>query len=182
MEVIVENIKYQLDTENKTAKVIDYKDEPVEVIIPDFIEYENKKYKVTEIGNWAFFGCCSLHSVIITNSVTSIGNRAFYQCSSLTSIDIPNSVNDIGLSAFDKIGLFLPKRYTKNGKLIAYKAFRSHMTCIDFQYEEGKSYEIKGKIQCCYRGFHACTNPLNIFNYYWGGGLSVQISIFMRCI
>jgi hypothetical protein len=64
--------------------------------------------------------------------------------------------------------LSIPKRYTENGRLIAYKAFNYDMTGRDFQYEEGKSYEMEGKIKCCNRGFHACTNPLDIFNYYSG--------------
>jgi hypothetical protein len=62
----------------------------------------------------------------------------------------------------------LSKKYTEDGKLIAYKAFRTDMTCRNFQYEEGESYEIERKIKLCKCGFHACTNPLDIFNYYWG--------------
>jgi hypothetical protein len=143
-EIIIDNIKYQLNTENKTAKVIDYQNEPVEVKILDFIDYENEKYKVTEIG----------HS-------------AFGYCDSLTSVTIPDSVS-IGLYGFHKIGIKLPKRYTEDGKLIAYKAFNGDMTCRDFQYEEGKSYEIEGEIKCCNRGFHACINLLDVFNYYNG--------------
>jgi hypothetical protein len=42
------------------------------------------------------------------------------------------------------------------------------MTCRDFQYEEGKTYEIEGEIKSCFRGFHACINLLDIFNYYDG--------------
>jgi hypothetical protein len=77
---------------------------------------------------------------------------------------------------FDYIGLTLPKRYTEDGKLIAYKGFNADMTCRDFQYEEGKSYEIEEKIKCCYRGFHACTNLLDVFNYY-NGKIGTEIVI-----
>jgi hypothetical protein len=50
------------------------------------------------------------------------------------------------------------------------------MTCRDFQYKEGKTYKLKGEIECCKYGFHACTNPLDVFNYY-GGQISNNIYI-----
>ena len=47
-----------------------------------------------------------------------------------------------------------------------YKGFNKDMTCLDFQYEEGKEYETTGDIKCCKNGFHACEDPLDCFNYY----------------
>ena len=49
-----------------------------------------------------FYGCESLKSVVIGNSVTSIGGCAFESCKSLTSVTIPDSVTSIGYSAFGK--------------------------------------------------------------------------------
>ena len=48
----------------------------------------------------------------------------------------------------------------------AYKGFNQDMTCLDFQYEEGKTYEMKGDVKCCEKGFHACEYPLDCFSYY----------------
>ena len=49
----------------------------------------------TKISAYAFNGCTTLTSIIISNTVTSIGWDAFYGCDSLTSIVIPESVTTI---------------------------------------------------------------------------------------
>ena len=48
----------------------------------------------------------------------------------------------------------------------SYKGFNQDMTCRGFQFEEGKEYEVKGPIQACKKGFHACEAPLDCFGYY----------------
>ena len=47
----------------------------------------------------------------------------------------------------------------------AYKGFNQDLTCREFQYEEGKTYETD-KAKLCEEGFHACENPIDMFNYY----------------
>ena len=42
------------------------------------------------------------------------------------------------------------------------------MTCRNFQYEEGKTYE-EQEAKLCQRGFHACENPIMCFNHYAPG-------------
>jgi uncharacterized repeat protein (TIGR02543 family) len=67
-----------------------------DITIPSTID----GYRVTVIGNKAFYGCSSLTSIFIPDSVTYIGNYAFRECSSLTSISIPDGVTDVGDYAF----------------------------------------------------------------------------------
>lgn len=47
----------------------------------------------------------------------------------------------------------------------AYKGFNKDFTCRGFQFEEGKEYEEEEAV-LCEKGFHACTNPLDVLNYY----------------
>ena len=100
-EKIINGIKYRLDKETLTAEVTRKRGYSGDIVIPDVVVHKKVSYKVTSIGNGAFFGCKSLTAITIPNSVTSIEHSAFYNCKSLTSISIPDSVTTIGNSVFD---------------------------------------------------------------------------------
>ena len=53
-----------------------------------------------EVGDY-FWGCKSLVSVTIPESVTSIGKSAFGHCSNLTSVTLPERLTSIGAYAFE---------------------------------------------------------------------------------
>ena len=123
---------------------------------------------VISIGDWAFGGCICLTSVSIPNSVTHIGDWAFCKCRSLTSVSIPNSVTHIGCCVFYNCIFKHKEELDGSKRIIAYKGFNSDMTCRNFKYKEGKTYELKEEPKLCERGFHACLNPLDCLNYYHG--------------
>ena len=70
------------------------------VVIPEDVTYNNKTYKVTRIGRFAFSGSSDMTSVTLPNSVYHIAMGAFENCSSLTSITLPNNVEYIEQEAF----------------------------------------------------------------------------------
>ena len=142
----------------------------LEVITSDMLE------GYTSIRGYVFYRCGSLTSVTLPNSITSIGYSAFECCSSLTSITIPSSIKCIEKYAFfycNKLkNVVIGDKVYKKHKVIknkckAYKAFNADLTCRDFQYEEGKTYEIDGEPKLCNRGFHACLSLTDVFDYYY---------------
>ena len=47
----------------------------------------------------------------------------------------------------------------------SFKGFDKNLSCRGFKYEIGKEYEEENAI-ACEKGFHACENPIDVFNYY----------------
>ena len=58
------------------------------------------------------------------------------------------------------------ERVLKKNAIKAYKAFNSDLTCKGFQYEVGKEYHHKGKLELCESGFHACESLVDCFSFY----------------
>ena len=113
---------YELEVTFKGLFSTSYPEYSGNIVIPESVNYQSMPYKVTTIGNEAFYENNSLLSVTIPSSVKTIGAKAFGQCQNLTSLTLPNSVTSIGDLAFTGSGLreplynssnfaYLPKSY-----------------------------------------------------------------------
>lgn len=70
-----------------------------DIEIPETVEYSNKTFTVTRLGDNAFSGS-SIRSVSIPHTVTEAGIYVFQGCSSLSSITIPSSMTKFGNGCF----------------------------------------------------------------------------------
>lgn len=95
----VNGIKYEINSDGISVTVIRNAYSGI-VIIPPQVQYLNNIYRVTSIGEKAFWGCSGITSLTLPDSVTSIGDSAFRGCSGITSLTIPDSVTSIGDWAF----------------------------------------------------------------------------------
>lgn len=71
-----------------------------DINILNIFEIDEHKYKVSKIGDRAFFRCEKMTSVVLPESMVTIGELAFYQCTGLTNIEIPITITSMGLGAF----------------------------------------------------------------------------------
>ena len=91
------------------------------IVIPETV-YET--YSVVAIGDFAFYDCQNLISVLIPRSVISIGYEAFSGCVSLTSVTIPEGVTSIGNSVFSGCANLTSITIPESVTSIGYRAFQ----------------------------------------------------------
>lgn len=107
-------INYILDEESKTAAVTYQGTNPEEnnykgeITLPTKFKYNDVYYRVTSIGEKAFYGCDSIEYINIGGLIETIGSQAFGN-SGMSSLIIPEDVKTIAKDAFkgSNISLFL---------------------------------------------------------------------------
>lgn len=85
----------------------------------------------SEIARYAFYGCKSLISLNLPNSLLKIGECAFYACENLTTITIPSKVEEIRSGAFGNAGLIRVIFQTNLNWWIYFTANNPHILYAD---------------------------------------------------
>lgn len=70
------------------------------IVVPDTALFQNEPYKVTAIGDSAFYYSTITSIELPKTTLLSIGTSAFAQCESLATIAIPSTVEHIGSFTF----------------------------------------------------------------------------------
>ncbi|MBR4565205.1 MAG: leucine-rich repeat protein [Paludibacteraceae bacterium] len=106
--VEIDGLVYKMDPANLTAVVIADKEEdesnyaslPSKVYVPATVNCANKTFKVTGIGDNAFYTCSAIQEIVLPESLVSVGDAAFYSCANLQHVSLPSSIRRIGKGAF----------------------------------------------------------------------------------
>ena len=99
MAEVVDGLRYNLDSETKTATLLPKKNGYYsgDIVVPEKVKgNDGVVYVVTAFEDRCFDDCSGLTSITISSSVTSLGRSCFSGCSGLTSITIPSSVTSLG--------------------------------------------------------------------------------------
>lgn len=88
----VNGIKYNVTSEGDLTVEVARKEYSGDIVIPESVTYNNKKYRVTSIGERAFAGFPFLKSLTIPKSIISVHKYAIYDLPRLESVNV-NSKN-----------------------------------------------------------------------------------------
>lgn len=98
------------------------------IVIPTYISNKGKKYRVTAIGENAFFFSYYLESVVIPPSIITIGADAFYKCGRIEKVIIPYGVKELSRGVFGHCGsmksITIPSSITTIGDVFIFDCYR----------------------------------------------------------
>jgi len=107
-----------------------------------------------QIGEYAFYGCTKLISVILPTGVTNVDGGCFYGCTGLKAIEIPSTVTKIDWQAFENCSN-LTMVYIVNASIstVNSQAFEGCTSLLDDAFENLQNVSTIG-----YRAFKNCVN------------------------
>ena len=143
------------------------------VTIPESVVYEGKPYRVTSIGDDAFYGCSGLTSVVIGSGVTSIGEGAFSYTNLKKTIWLTNTPPSGYSEASSKMNYVSSDQFNISNKVV-YKFLSSYFEVDGIRYVPvSPSERTCDAIDCVYNETAAHTNIPSTVTYN-GITLSVQ--------
>lgn len=127
------NIKYELDKENKTATVLgllDVEKCPKFLKIPSLIAYLFQKYTVVEIASNAFSGML-VETVSLPATIKTIGTAAFGVCDFLTSIEFDKNDKDTLTIYSGAFALCRKLKSVLGNRIIEFNGSRQFQMCYE---------------------------------------------------
>ena len=112
---IIDGIRYSL--KDGVATVVCQPTNITVANIMSSVTYKGNTYTVTSIKDYAFYGCRTMTSITIPDSVTSMGKHAFYNCRSLNKVNYLGTIDqwaEIDFGAYYDHYTTNPLVYAKN--------------------------------------------------------------------
>ncbi|MBR4213898.1 MAG: leucine-rich repeat domain-containing protein [Bacteroidales bacterium] len=83
------------DFDNNFVQVFSYETTITNLVIPDTVTFNDKKYAVKSIANNTFENCSVTKTITLPKTIEYIGKSAFYNCAKLTTINLPEKITKI---------------------------------------------------------------------------------------
>lgn len=144
---------YSIDGESEVT-LISYSGEVVSnVTVPETVINKDTgiSYRVSGIGNNAFFGKTNIQVITIGDTVTYIGSKAFMGCSGLNTVTIGVNVREIQYEAFSECSNLVSIEIPQNVITIKDGAFKKCTSLTNIVFRSLSYYEI------CSSTFEGCT-------------------------
>lgn len=141
-------LKFSIKGENECA-VVGYEGDATTVSIPDSVEFEGRKYCVTEVEAEAFDMCKHVTCIEVPASVKKIGNSAFIFCSSLEKVKLNDGLEEIDRFAFSFCENLTEVIIPQSTKLIGDGVFRECRKLVKVRLPDGLTKIGRDSFSCC---------------------------------